>query len=228
MSRPLFKGKGIKAGDKMFKPEDTMFLARYSCIEIKDDDNTEAHQIITDNNNKYTFSSLFDGRVFKNNFDKFECDLLFPVRFGVWEKEIILPSFTLWEFAFTQTHRNAELLPDVYQRNIEDKIIGSLTQGAVNAYKILVDVESHSYELIEHMTFSVKRMLADNCIWVNNQKCFIQLMSDPVEITPNEDLSIIPKVQYNINVSFRENVIPFTWYTDDDTINNVDINIEGG
>ena len=76
------------------------------------------------------------------------------------------------------------------------------------------------------MADKIKKLLDRKYVWINNQRSYIYLETTPVEITPSDDLPVLPKMQFSAVVEFRENVEDFNWFPGDSTIDNINIEIE--
>ena len=180
------------------------YLDRYMAIKIDDGVNSEIHQIISKRGNKFVFSSLYDGNVLLNSYTNADVFVYYPVEFGTTQKEIILPSITIWGFSPTRELIRNEL-DSIIDSVKSDSTFAARQVGQVFTWDILVDCEvNDEWELLGEISEIVRKTVGQKTIWVNGMKNFIDFTGPATELYPTESFDILPKIQYPINISVRE------------------------
>jgi hypothetical protein len=201
--------------------ESAYFLDRYMTIKIDDNTNSEIHHITKVENNRYYFSNLYDGSTLLNDYTNANVYIYYPVDFGTTQKEISLPSITLWGFAPERQLITNEL------DNIIDSIKtdGNFAERQVGQYTkwlMLIDCEAkEEWQLLGDISQIVRNTIGQKIIWINGKKAFIDFEGSATELYPTESFDIVPKIQYPVTVSIREEL-----YSRQSLPSTTDINFE--
>lgn len=181
------------------------FLDKYSVIKIDDGVNSERHHIqnrVT--STKFSFSNLYDGRVLLNDYTNANVYLEYPVEFGTSQKEIVLPSITIWGFAPEKIFLTNEL--DKFVDTVETT--GTFQETQVGNYfnwDILIDCEvKEEFEILSILSEIVRKVISKKIVWINGRKGYVEFSAKVNEIYPNEFFDIVPKVQFPVNITIRE------------------------
>lgn len=180
------------------------YLDRYSVVYINDGVNSETHQIIAVEGNKYTFGKLYDGETLLNDYSDASVYLFYPIEFGTTQKEILLPSITIWGFSPTRENWSTEfdhIIDSVHLAGtFEERQVGQWL-----LWDILIDCESQEeWEALGELSYLVRKFIGQRKFWVNGRKCNIEISSPAQELYPTEAYDVIPKIQYSTTVSIRE------------------------
>ena len=183
------------------------FLDRFMAIKIDDGINSEIHHINKKENlNKFSFSGLYDGRLLKNTYTDANVYIYYPVEFGTTQKEIVLPSITIWSFA----PERLEIVTDLEKQIKTVQYTGEFEEEQIGVYfrwLILIDCEAkEEWELLGEISNIVRKTISKKIIWINGQKGYIDFAVPAVEIYPTEDFDIVPKIQYAVNLEIQEKI----------------------
>lgn len=183
------------------------FLDRYFVIKINDGVNSEIHHIkFKESQKKFSFSGLYDGGSLLNNYTDADVFIYYPVEFGTTQKEIILPSITIWGFAPEKLFLTNELDRFISPLKINEDFQESQVGNYFNWDLILTCEAIEEWELLGDISSIVRNFISKKLIWVNGRKGFIEFSDTAVEMYPNEVFDIVPKVQYPISITIREDL----------------------
>jgi hypothetical protein len=179
------------------------FLARYSVIQIRDGTHSEIHHILSDEDGKYYFTSLYDGDTILYDYATANIYLTFPVEFGKTENDIILPSITIWGMTPEFIMRGAKLdtILDSFKVGGFPK---SRREGQILKYNLLVDCEARQNEMVALLSMFVKNFIGKEYLWINGRMADVKFEGIPTELQPEQAYEIIPKIQYNISIEVKE------------------------
>lgn len=179
------------------------FIARYSVIRIKDGTNSEVHHIISDEDGKYYFSSLYDGETILHDYTTANIYLTFPVEFGRSENDMLLPAISIWGMTPEFIWRGAKLdtVMDSFAVGGNPK---GRREGQILKYNLLVDCEARQNSILALLSGFVKSFIGKELLWINGRQVDIQFEGIPTELQPEQAYEIIPKIQYNISVEIKE------------------------
>lgn len=179
------------------------FLERYSVIKIKDNTNSETHQIIGNDETNLSFGSLYNGKTILNSYTGANVFLQIPVEFGQDTVEIKLPSITINGIT-PELIRRGSALEDVWDTRKGDDTIQCRREGAIFKYRFLLDCEARHDEILAILSDAVRKFLAKETLWINNKKYRMVWEGIPTEIQPTEAFDIVPKIQYMLSVEMIE------------------------
>lgn len=182
---------------------DIPYIDRYVGIMITDDVNTEYHIIEKRTDKTFTFNTLYDGKIIKNTFIDANVYLYIPVVFGRRQIEIVLPSITIWSFEPEKIDVETDL-DNILDTWKTDDTVGERRTGKYQNYLILIDCESRQDEVLATLTKIVRTLLAKKKVWINGELCELEFEGRAVEIEPTDSYNIIPKVQYQCNITIKE------------------------
>jgi len=204
---------------------DIDFIDRYSVIEIDDGNNSEIHHLVRREGNTFTFSGLQDGKVLLNNYTSANVYLYYPVDFGMTQKEISLPSITLWGFSPEKEVVSSEFDLKYDTISVDNQTYQERRTGQFLNWSILIDCEDReSYEVLGELTNIIRIFLGKLIIWVNGRKVNIEYDGTVTELEATENHDIVPKVQYPISVQVKEEIYERQTVYKTETI-NVDVQI---
>jgi hypothetical protein len=206
-------GKGIligtasgTTGDKSLLFNDSVkFIQRYAVIMVDDGINYEKHQLDSNDELEFLFNSNYDGKALIHDYSNANVYLVIPVEYGLSEKEIILPSISIWGMNPEEIYQENNKL-DTERDSFNDDGVQSQKFQAKFQYNLLLDCEARQNELVAIMSLVVRYFIARQYLWLNGRK--IEIFSDGASsfIEPTEGYSEIPKVQYNLRLQIREEV----------------------
>lgn len=180
------------------------WIDRYVSIMIKDGVNTEYHQISERNNLTFKFGTIHDGATLKYSYSTGASVYVYiPVVYGRRQYEIQVPSITIWgiEPEHDQLGHELEKVTESF------KVGGSIQErqeGAFYKYSLLVDCEARQDQLLSTITNIVRRAIGKKYCYVIGRKVDIKFGGPPREVEPTEGFKIIPKVQYFVDVTVKE------------------------
>lgn len=182
-----------------------IFLDRYGVIKIDDGVNSETHQIEDNDGQTFQLNANFDGPEILNDYTAANVYLQFPCLINPQQDEIRLPGVSIWGIVPEFILRGGKL--DIIRDSFSvDGTSKERVEGQIQNYKILIDCESRSQELINIMTSVVRQFIAREFMWINGRRHDIYFDGSPVENIPGNGIDYIPRVQYSISIEVKENI----------------------
>jgi len=184
---------------------DRDFLSENAVIKIKDDTNTETHMLVNGAGATYHFSHLYDGEALLHSYTAAKVYLQYPIEFGRYAAEAILPGVAIWGFVptpFQHTPLKDETIKAFNNNKFQFK-----RGGMSEAWRIVIDVEARDPENIADMTRFVRKYLSRCVVWLNGRDFDIMWQEIPVEEIPAEAVGIMPKMNYLIDIEIVEDVL---------------------
>ena len=184
-----------------------LYVDRYSVIEIDDGVNSEIHQLLNREGNTFNLGGLFGGTKLLNDYTNAAVYLYYPVDYGMTQKEISLPSITIWGFESDKEMISSEF-DSVYDTiSVDNQSYQERQVGQYLNWEILIDCEDReSYEILGELSNIIRRFLGKKIIWVNGRKINIDFDGSPTEIEATENVDIVPKIQYPATVQIKEEI----------------------
>jgi len=180
------------------------FLDRYTTIKIDDGVNSEIHHVDRKDGNQFYFSDLYDGSILLNDYTNADVYLYYPIHFGTTQREISLPSITLWGFAPERLFLATEF-DNIIDTVKTDDTFGERRVGQYLQWSFLIDCEAkEEWELLGELSNIVRTVIGQRTIWVNGRKANIEFDTPPTELYPTEAFDIMPKIQYPTTIIIRE------------------------
>lgn len=185
------------------------YLNRYGVIKIDDGVNSEIHAIAieSDCEGSFVLGQLYDGPSLLNDYTDAEVYLYYPVEFGTTQKEIILPSITVWGFAPEKQLLVNDLDTIIDSVKPSDESFGVRQVGQYLKWPLMITcVAKEEWELLGEISEIVRALVGIKIIWVNGRKCYIDFSAPATEQYPTESFDIMPQIQYPVEVSIREDL----------------------
>lgn len=179
------------------------FIERYAVIKIMDGVNSEIHQILGNDENNFSFTSLYSGKTVLHDYTNADVYLQFPVEYGQETIEIKLPSVTINGIT-PELIRRGSALETVWDSLKDDETIQYRREGAIFKYQFLLDCEARHDETLAILSETVRKFLAKETLWVNNKKYRMVWEGSPTEVQPTEAFDIVPKIQYLFSMEMIE------------------------
>jgi hypothetical protein len=195
------------------------FLDKYSCVKIKDSNNSETHMLDDNDESKYYMNQNYgNGKLLAHNYTNADLFLTFPITMNPSEIDIYLPGIAVWGIDQEMFLRGAKQDTDFDTWTTTG--VKARKEGQLLKHKIQIDIEARQYELIDKMARTVRKWIARHELWVNGRKHEIILEGSPVEQEIVTGIDILPKLQYNFVVESKENIFDRVdlAYADADTI----------
>jgi len=181
------------------------FIDRYSVIKIDDGVNSEIHHLVNRNGNSFSFSGLYDGTSLSHDYSSASVYLYYPVDFGMTQKEILLPSITIWGFTSEKETIEGEFNTIFDTVSVDNQTYKGRKAGQYLNWEVLIDCEEReSYEILGILSNIVRRFLGKRIVWINGRKVNIDFSSPSTEMEATENYDIVPKIQYPASIQIRE------------------------
>lgn len=198
------------AGDRSLVPSSFKHLDRGAVVTVSSGGNSETHQVDRFDESSVWFSDLFDGSSMLYDHSAASVSLEIPVRYGVLEEEAAVPAITVWGMA----SQDSQDTQDTFM--VEDSMDPS---GAAalrrttwkQTYKVLIDCEARSHQLLALVSRCAKAFLASSRVWVNGRAHEMPYPESAVYVEPEESVVQIPKLQYEVSIEVREERAPRAW-----------------
>lgn len=207
-------GNGINIGTIDASLDDTSitfttrpnYLNRYGVVYITDGVNSETHQVSDNDAETFQLNYNYDGNAILHDYTGATVYLKLPTYINPRQDDIRLPGMAIWGIEPTPIIRGSKL--DILRDSflVSDSSSKERQEGQILRYKILIDCESRSDELIDIMTKFLRFLAAGEILWINGRKHDIDFTGPPTELMPTQGIDIISKVQYSIDVEVKENI----------------------
>lgn len=178
------------------------FAERYTLFRIAGD-SVEHHHIIQHDEKKFYFSDLYDGSKIKYAHTNKKVYIRFPALYGRHNLESIVPAFVIWGITPEMVKRGTDL-DNIYDTSVDTDVMKIRREGKLLRFTMLVHCQAFNYEIIAIMSKMVRNVLAQNHIWVNNREYEIRFVGIPTEIEPIQPYEMIPSIQYQFEIDYRE------------------------
>jgi hypothetical protein len=206
-------GKGIllgtvsaAAGDaSIYNLNGYNYLEKYAVILIDDGSNSEIHQIDTNDNRNFSFTTLYDGAAIQHDHSGVNLYLIVPVEYGRAETEIVLPGIAIWGMSPEELLRTNKIEEYNDTFKADGTVISRLTPITFQ-YIIMLDCEARNNELIALMSLACRSVIGKQYFWMNGKKINIYPEGAGQYIEPAEGFDEIPKIQYQLRVEIKEEI----------------------
>jgi len=186
-------------------PSDVEYIDRYACIKIYDGTNFEIHQIAIRHVLTFEFTDLYDGKSLVHSYTSATIELFIPIEYGIRQKEILVPSITIWgmEPEEEKIDNGISMLVDSYKT---DDTFSERMEGSYQNYTLLIDCEARQDGLLAKLSQVVRRMIGGRVVWVGGRRCEIDFYGSAKEMEPAENYNYIPKVEISCKVGIQEDI----------------------
>lgn len=191
------------AGDEKVRVDGLReFVERYSVVTISDGVNAETHLLVAEDEYSFALSGLYDGPVLLHDYAGAEVRVVLVAEFGQLEKEVVLPSMTVWGFDATPIMRGNPT--DQALQSYDGTDFFYRQQGKLVEWPVAVSCMARQYELIQKMGDVVRRVMARRRLWVNGQPLDVYFDEAASEILPEEAVTEVYHVQFTFRIEVRE------------------------
>ena len=200
----VFCGKvSGSAGDREVEVDWSLdYAERYSVILITDGMNTERHQIELRDGEGMRFTELYDGQALLNTYVDADVFIWFPVEFGRYEEEAVVPGIVVYALAPEPDLTSSELATRVDALSGDGSWRERKEQMGL-VYQVLVTCETRSGFLGAVQNRIVRWWLGKRKVWINGRVHDIEFDQAPVASGPQGD-DLLTQVQYTVRVEVRE------------------------
>jgi len=170
---------------------------------------------------------LYDGETVKEDYEG-EVRVFIPVEIGYFQREQELPGITLWYESPISSEKHTSLTPRTMVRRLNpDGSEGNYVMcrnGWLEEWKILINIEARTPELVAEAATAVRHFLNSYVIWVHGNKLWFN-WEEPVQDTdPVEGWDLIPRAQYSLRTEVVAERLD-RWEEDTGT-SNVEVQIQ--
>lgn len=207
LAKTLIGSTTVATGDTSVTfSADVPYIDKYVCIELVDGTSkSEIHQIGDKNGLHITFSDLLDGLSITACSGLCSVYLYVPVEYGKTQKEILLPSISVWSMEPTEKGISTGVAK-VIDQWAEDGSVLERTEGIYQDYDILIDCESRQTEILALLAYIVRRTIGHRIVWINGRMSYLTFYGNAKEILPTESFNVIPKIEYTCHVEVKEDI----------------------
>ena len=180
-----------------------LYLQKNAVVLIDNGVDTETHQIIKDDNRRFTFNSYFDGTKLKFAHTNSNLYLVIPGEVGIHEKDVLLPSATFWGLTGDPVEEQEK------ESKIRDsmRVNGSVREtpaGQEYNYAILMDCTARHDDILTFTSKVLRDILADEFIFIHGKKYQITFEGSPSYDEPIDEFNQIGHIQWQGSVVIRE------------------------
>jgi hypothetical protein len=198
------------AGVSSVTPSATTYLDRGAVVYISDGVNSETHQVERFDESNVWFTSLYDGKTTKFAHTVVPIQLTIPVVFGTMEKEAVVPCIAIWGMSQKTSQDTQDTL--IVEDSMDPSGGAALRRMPwMQEFKMLVDCEARSNQVLAIAARAARMFLASSRVWINGRANEMPYPSDSVYIEPKEDVAMIPKLQYEIEIEVHEERAQRAW-----------------
>jgi hypothetical protein len=204
-------GNGVKIGTASFYPGDKSvtidtdwsWVERYAVLRFyKAGSVDETHQANNAVGNTISLTDLYDGTEMVTAGSDVDVYLTFPVEIGRMDREILLPGVCLWYSGPDPDPRTSRASLEVKSGTATELYVKR--DGLMVKWRITMDNEARSPELIAIITTALRNFMARGVVWVHGKKFWFEWTEPAVPEEPVEGYDVIPKSAYSIDISVRE------------------------
>lgn len=214
--RALLVGDGIplgtmtcRAGDRRVTVDtDWSWLERYAVFSVGDGADREVHQADNATGASFTLGLPYGGPAMLRDHDAAPVRLTFPVEVGRFDVEARLPGLCVWYTSPGPAPLTARL--DHRTECFLDGEAVRVRDGARVAWRVMIDHEARSPELVAVMTQACRNLLAEGVLWVHGAKVWFEWSEPAVDAEPDLAYDILPRTAYALTVEVREDSWPQT------------------
>lgn len=202
----LLGNTSVYAGDNSIPLPNFKWLDNYSVVKIDDTINNELHQLSDNDEENFSLNDNLDGKLILNDFSNAPVYLTFPVTLYPSERDIKLPGISLWGMDPDPILRGAKLDTELDTFSVNNDNFKSRKEGEIYNYIVLIDIEARQYELLYRLAKIIRKFISKESLWINGRRHDVWFQSQPTEFFPTQGIDIIPKIQYKIEVEFKESI----------------------
>lgn len=190
------------AGADHISVSEFSFIDRMAVVKIDDGTHSEIHALDRTDEGKYYFASVYDGPALLHSYSSANVYLYFPVEFGRYDEDAVIPGIFIWKMA-----------PDPVMRSSDvDEVYDSPTATGFQSrripinlsYNLMIDCEARHNEILALLSRVVRRWLGSNLVWINGRSHTFQWSIPPEEIDSDQSVEQFPKVQYTVDIEVQE------------------------
>lgn len=164
----------------------------------------EIHQAENVEGNVLTLGTMFAGRAMLHAYSAARVYVHFPVVVGSFDREILLPGVSLWYTSPTPSAKTSRFGKEVKCSKGADIFLRQ--DGLREAWRVTMDFEARSPELIAKITEACRAFLAGGTVWVHGKKLWFEWEEPAIDTEPVEGYDVIPRTAYTISIEIREDV----------------------
>lgn len=208
--RDILLGRGMPVGTltcaagatKVSVDTDWSWLERYAVFSVGEGATYEEHQADNAVGPEFTMSRGFDGQAMLYAHDADQVYVTFPIEVGRLDVEARLPGLCVWFTSPGPATRTARLQEQVECFSPGGAVVRR--DGARVSWRVMIDHEARSPELIAYMTQACRNFLAGGVVWVHGIRYWFEWSEPAVDAEPDSAYDIIPKSAYALTVEVRE------------------------
>jgi hypothetical protein len=214
LRRDVLMGRGIRlgtltcaAGDRRVTvATDWSWLERYAVFTVGDGAEAETHQADNATGASFTLGRAYGGPAMLRNHAAAPVYLTFPVEVGRFDTEVRLPGLCVWHSSPGPATITSRLTERLECFRAGDAVL--VRDGARVAWRVMIDHEARSPELVAYMTQACRALMASGVLWVHGVKCWFEWSEPAVDAEPDMAYDILPRSAYALTAEVREDSWP--------------------
>lgn len=203
-------GNGIKIGtctfaagaDQVTIDTDWSWVEKYAVLRFIGTGVDEIHQANNAVGNTISFTRLYDGETMIGAATAADVYLQIPVEIGRLDTEVLLPGICLWYIGPDPDPSTSRTGQETIA--ITSEGIYTLREGLRLKWRITIDNEARSPELIAVATKAIRDYFAHSTVWVHGKKLWFEWTEPAAPVEPIAGYDVIPKTAYSIDIGMRE------------------------
>lgn len=208
--RDLLFGRGRRVGtmtcsagdSRVTVDTDWSWMERYAVFSVGEGDSLEVHQADNAAGGEFTLGRAYGGPAMLHDHDGDPVYLTFPVEVGRFDVEVRLPGLCVWFTSPSPTPKTGRLAESVSCFKGGEAVLRR--DGARVSWRVMIDHEARSPELIADMTQACRNFLAGGVAWVHGIRYWFEWSEPAVDAEPDAAYDVIPKSAYALTVETRE------------------------
>lgn len=203
-------GIGVRIGKATFSAGDLEvtivtdwdWVERYAVLRFVGDGVDEVHQANNAEGNVVSLTRLYDGQSMVGAATEADVYLTMPVEVGRYDLEVLLPGIALWYDGPVPEPATSRLTEEVRCAVGQDLCLKR--DGLLVKWRITMDHEARSPELIAWMTAAIRAFFARGYVWAHGKRFWFEWTEPAAPVEPDAAYDVIPKTSYTIEISVRE------------------------
>lgn len=178
------------------------WVEKYAVLRFIGTGVDETHQANNAVGNTISFTRLYDGETMNVGGKDVEVFVQIPVEIGRMDTEVLLPGICLWYIGPDPDPNTSRTSQETIAISAER--VYTIREGLRLKWRITIDNEARSPELIAIATRAIRDYFAHSTVWVHGKKLWFEWSEPAAPVEPVEGYDVIPKTAYSIEIGMRE------------------------
>ena len=196
---------GTEVDDEYITLDGEMLIAKYCVLKIESIEGVEYHQVEKIVGDQYYFNGNYDGSKILYEHVDATVHLFYPITYLIHEIESNMSGISVWTSISEQVNQESDIQVESHTFN-EDGTSKENRVGVGQLFRMQIDAESFSYEILYKLAYVVRVLMSRGVVWVGGKKCIMQQEGMPVQ-QQFQDPNMIPKISVMGTVYLRDDSV---------------------